>query len=63
MYANYGPGALLEKETRLYDLLNDPGQNTPVQDAELEARMSELMKRLMIENEAPSEAFVRLGLG
>ncbi|MDM9627607.1 sulfatase [Rhizobium sp. S152] len=63
MYANYGPGALLEKETRLYDLLNDPGQNTSVQDAELEATMSELMKRLMIENEAPPEAFVRLGLG
>ena len=27
MYNNYGPGALLENDTRLYDLRADPGQS------------------------------------
>lgn len=29
MYMNYGPGCLLESDTRLYDLIRDPGQDTP----------------------------------
>ena len=34
MFDNYGPGALLENETRLYDLANDPGQTTPLSSPE-----------------------------
>ena len=30
MYNNYGPGGLLENETRLYDLETDPGQEQPL---------------------------------
>lgn len=60
MYANYGPGALLEKDTRLYDLVSDPGQIAPLADPAVEKRMIELMKSLMQANEAPSEAFERL---
>jgi arylsulfatase A-like enzyme len=63
MYDVYGPGALLEDETRLYDLAADPGQDRPLHDPAQEARLSELMRRLMTENEAPTEAFARLGLG
>ena len=33
MYHNYGPGCLLENETRLYDLVADPGQQVPLADA------------------------------
>lgn len=62
MYSNYGPGALLEKETRLYDLLNDPGQARPLKDEALESRMTALMASLMRANEAPPEAFERLGI-
>jgi hypothetical protein len=62
MYSNYGPGALLEKETRLYDLLEDPGQNRPLSDADTEGRMAALMRSLMVQNEAPEEAFRRLNL-
>lgn len=62
MYDNYGPGALLENETRLYDLVADPGQSRPLSDGELESRMAGLMKRLIIGNDAPSEVLERLEL-
>ncbi len=58
----YGPGNMLEDETRLYDLVADPGQERPVQDAATEARLTALMARLMAANHAPPEAFARLGL-
>lgn len=62
IYANYGPGSLLESDTRLYDLLSDPGQERPIRDEAVEAGMIRLMRELMIRNEAPPEAFIRLGL-
>jgi hypothetical protein len=62
MYSNYGPGALLEKETRLYDLHVDAGQTEPLDNAVVEDRMIELLTGLMEANEAPAEAFTRLGL-
>ena len=62
MYANYGPGALLESDTRLYDLETDPGQEKPLRDAGAEARMVGLMRGLMTTNDAPPEAYARLGL-
>jgi hypothetical protein len=62
MYLNYGPGALLENDTRLYDLARDPGQQQPVKNEEQEARLVALMARLMAANEAPPEAFGRLDL-
>jgi arylsulfatase A-like enzyme len=58
----YGPGNMLEDETRLYELAADPGQQTPIQDAATEARLTALMARLMAANHAPPEAFARLGL-
>jgi arylsulfatase A-like enzyme len=63
MYNNYGPGALLESETRLYDLETDPGQERPLADTSTEARLTALMVRLMEANGAPPEAFARLALG
>jgi hypothetical protein len=60
MYNVYGPGALIERETRLYDLVRDPGQENPIQDRTVEARLERLMVDLMVANEAPPEAFTRL---
>lgn len=60
MYNNYGPGALLESETRLYDLETDPGQEKPLADPAEEQRLADLMTRLMQANGAPPEAFSRL---
>jgi len=62
MYANYGPGALLESDTRLYDLQEDPGQLHPLTDKEQEARLAALMVALMRANDAPPEAFSRLDI-
>lgn len=61
MFDVYGPGALLEDTTRLYDLTSDPGQTTPIDDAATVARLTRLMAQLMRANHAPPEAFVRLG--
>lgn len=61
MYNNYGPGALLESETRLYDLKADPSQEHPLKDAIVEDRLCRTMAELMRANDAPPEAFVRLG--
>jgi hypothetical protein len=63
MYSNYGPGSLLESDTRLYDLKTDPGQERPLVDPAVEARMVGLMRGLMASNDAPSEAYSRLALG
>ncbi len=57
----YGPGALLENTTRLYDLQRDPGQDHPLDDPAQAERMARLMARLMRANHAPPEAFARLG--
>jgi arylsulfatase A-like enzyme len=62
MFDNYGPGALLEDETRLYDLETDPGQNSPLVDARVERNMERLMRELMLANDAPPEAFARIEL-
>ena len=48
--------------TVLYDLEKDPGQMHPVEDPKVEERMIRNMIRLMKENEAPVEQYVRLGL-
>ena len=62
MYNNYGPGALLEDETRLYDLEADPGQERPLQSASVERDLMALMSELMRANDAPAEAFERIGM-
>ena len=62
MYNNYGPGALLESDTRLYDLKTDPGQQNPLRNGPEERRLLDLMTRLMRANDAPAEAFARLDL-
>ncbi len=49
-------------ETLLYDVEADPLQTQPLQDAALEARLSEQMRALMYQSEAPIEQYERLGL-
>jgi arylsulfatase A-like enzyme len=62
MYRSYGPGALLDKDTALFDLEADAEQRSPCSAPDVEARLESLMVRLMAANEAPPEAFLRLGL-
>jgi hypothetical protein len=48
--------------TMLFDLETDPAQEQPLDDAEAEARMIAHLVRLMAENDAPAEQYMRLGL-
>lgn len=48
--------------TLLFDLEADPQQETPIEDATIEARMIQLLVEKMQANDAPPEQFERLGL-
>ncbi len=48
--------------TLLFDLENDPKQEQPLNDPNIEKYMIDHMVRLMCENESPEEQFERLGL-
>ena len=48
--------------TMLFDLEKDPAQMESLQDADVEAKMVEHLKRVMKENDAPKEQYQRLGL-
>jgi hypothetical protein len=48
--------------TLLFDLERDPKQEDPVKDRDLEASMIDHLVRLMVENDAPPEQFLRLDL-
>ena len=62
LYNTYGPGCLIEDDTRLYDLVRDPGQMVKIDDPALEARLSAQMAEKMRGLDAPEEAFARLQL-
>jgi hypothetical protein len=62
VYFGHGAGAQKDTTTVLYDLESDPGQPTPLNDAEAEARMVGHLVSLMRENDAPPEAYERLSL-
>lgn len=47
---------------KLFDMLNDPGQNEELQDPVILVRMANLLQRAMIENDSPLEQFERIGI-
>ncbi len=51
-----------QMHTMLFDLRKDPEQKNPISDAEVENRMIEAMIKIMKENDAPEEQYIRLGL-
>ena len=46
----------------LFDLEADPNEAAPIENVKEELRMARLLIRAMVENDAPEEQFVRLGL-
>ena len=62
MYKTYGPGQMLEDETRLYDLAADPGQTSAVAEPAVETHLAGIMAGLMADLDAPPEAYARLSL-
>lgn len=57
-----GQGHYEDTQTRLYDLKVDPGQATPINDPTVEKRLTDAMLNILASNEAPPEAYLRLGL-
>lgn len=58
-----GQGAMIEDANSvLFDLKTDPKQMQPINAPDIEARMIEKMTNIMRRNEAPAEAYTRLGL-
>ena len=62
MYRGQGMRFFQDTETVLYDTLRDPEQRHPVDEPAVVARLTERMLALMRANDAPPEAYVRLGL-
>jgi arylsulfatase A-like enzyme len=50
------------RKNLLYDLESDPGQQSPIDDAKIEARMIEHLRSIMTEHDAPPEQYERLGI-
>jgi hypothetical protein len=57
-----GQGTYEDTRTVLYDLQVDPGQNNPIEAPHVVARLIEHMIEVMVRNQAPPEAFLRLGI-
>jgi arylsulfatase A-like enzyme len=49
-------------KTELYDIVEDYGQEHPLQDEELEKRMLSALEEIMIDNDVPVEQYTRLGM-
>lgn len=56
------PWRILDFDTMLFDLKNDPKQEHPIQDKAIEDMMIAHLVRLMRWNDAPAEQYERLGL-
>jgi len=56
-----GQGAYDDTATVLYDMSADPGQATPIDDPAVVQRLETSMVDILTRNEAPPEAFTRLG--
>ena len=54
-------GKFKDPNTVLYDLEADPSQSDPISDPQVEGRLIDLMKQIMQRNEAPPEAYKKLG--
>jgi len=52
----------VDTTTRLYDLVADPKQQTPIDAPDVEARLVGEMSKLLREADAPPELFERLEL-
>jgi arylsulfatase A-like enzyme len=61
-FNSHGPRVLQDTRTAIYDLRNDPRQQTPLEDRALEARLAATLTAMLQANDAPPEVFRRLRL-
>lgn len=62
LYKKHGPNKQQDTQTVMFDLATDPGQQHPIDDTAVRERLVDHIVRLMKLNDAPAEAFARLGL-
>ncbi len=62
MFRGLGMDFFQDTETVLFDTATDPQQLQPIDNPAVEARLLSQMHALMHDNDAPPEAYVRLGL-
>ena len=60
-FNSHGPGGMEDCTSVLFDLAADPGQLTPLNDEHLESRFADQIEQQIKLNDAPEEAFERLG--
>ena len=60
-FNSHGPGAMGDCQSVAFDLVADPGQLAPLVGSEAEERLAAEIEKQMKLNNAPDEAFVRLG--
>lgn len=51
-----------ENADLMFDLISDPMEQTPIEDAEKKAELLKAMKELFDENDAPAEIYERYGV-
>jgi len=51
-----------DTETRLFDLLTDPGEQNPIRNPQVEERLKQRLKTIMEQHDAPSGMFDRFAL-
>ena len=61
-YLKHGPGVQHDTATVLFDLSVDPHQTKPIEDAAVEAQLTDTIVALMEANDAPPEAYARFDL-
>jgi arylsulfatase A-like enzyme len=59
---NHDAMGFQDTETRLFDLLTDPDEQNPIHNPQVEKRLKERFREIMIDHDAPKEMFSRFGL-
>jgi hypothetical protein len=49
-----------ETQSAIYDVLNDPNQSKKIEDPKVKSKLSSELLRLIKENDAPTEALMRM---
>lgn len=61
-YKSHGPAVMEPNGSLLFDIKSDPHQTCPIHDPLLHERLIGLLGAEMVRNDAPPEAFIRLGM-
>lgn len=60
-YQSHGPAVIEDSPTQAFDVVVDPYQRSPLRDPAVHNRLATLMQAEMQRNDAPPEAYARLG--